>query len=719
MSRAGGSIALTTYQAGKVVMIGWDGRQVTVLPRDFDRPMGLAVEGRRLAWRPGSTSASWPIARAWPASFLPEEPGRYDSLYLPRVAYDTGDLNVHDVAFGADGIWMVEHPVLLPGSPSRDYSFLPRWQPPFISEVVPEDRCHLNGLAMEGAGHGSSPPWARRTWSAAGGERKAEGGVVIDVPAARSSSRAEHAAFAPAPRRVALGAQLGGRRTVAGRPRLVPSRGRLQPAGLPARPRLRRAGTPWSAWARSARSTIFGGLPVQQRHPAAVCGLAVVELRTGPPVGTFEFTEGCTEIYDVAFLPDVRRPMILNAGEGGDAPGRHHPGVRLLAPARAVVRSGTGGPARSVIVGGREDLRGLAMPTETLPPAGVPESAASPQATSSGNAAIPGRSAGRWARGFRKTGRGRAGSARRLPDFDGRDPGTGELVGSRSGSPSAGRTGWARGGSAWSDLMSGPRAETSGLRTGSSDSSREPSLIASNSEAVNRGPTAPACTAEFASPASSGGFQSRHRRRARLGSAAARRDRYRESETSAAAIAVERADPPAGTTGAPADVDKLSEASPAEARPLVTAAEARVTSSTAVWIEASDPETLDAAPRPWPPRRRQPKSSTRAARPRSSWIRTSCPTRATLETRTTPGATESSRKSRTAVIWPSIVLGISAASRPPGTWTPEPSRSRAGIGPRRRCRSPRRARLPPARNRYPLRPGRAGRNRQRDAGHDQ
>ncbi len=48
MSQAGGSIVLTTYQAGKVGMIGWDGRQVTLLFRDFPKPMGLDVNGSRL-----------------------------------------------------------------------------------------------------------------------------------------------------------------------------------------------------------------------------------------------------------------------------------------------------------------------------------------------------------------------------------------------------------------------------------------------------------------------------------------------------------------------------------------------------------------------------------------------------------------------------------------------------------------------------------------------
>ena len=29
------------------------------------------------------------------------------------------------------------------------YNFSPKWKPYFISEILPEDRCHLNGLALE------------------------------------------------------------------------------------------------------------------------------------------------------------------------------------------------------------------------------------------------------------------------------------------------------------------------------------------------------------------------------------------------------------------------------------------------------------------------------------------------------------------------------------------------------------------------------------------
>jgi hypothetical protein len=51
---------------------------------------------------------------------------------------------------------------------------------------------------------------------------------------------------------------------------------------------------------------------VQSRYERLRCGIAVVDLRSGREAGFFEFTEGCEEIYDVQFLPGIKRPMILN-----------------------------------------------------------------------------------------------------------------------------------------------------------------------------------------------------------------------------------------------------------------------------------------------------------------------------------------------------------------------------------------------------------------------
>jgi len=43
------SLAVSTYQAGKVIIISSDGERLHQLPRAFDTPMGMAIDGNRLA----------------------------------------------------------------------------------------------------------------------------------------------------------------------------------------------------------------------------------------------------------------------------------------------------------------------------------------------------------------------------------------------------------------------------------------------------------------------------------------------------------------------------------------------------------------------------------------------------------------------------------------------------------------------------------------------
>ena len=107
LAGAGGSVAITTYQAGKVALVGWNGRQVTVLMRQFAKPMGLAAQGQRLAL--ACREEVWLFTNApLLAHDYPEaQPGRYDALYLPRTIHLTGDMSLHDLAFSAEGLWLV------------------------------------------------------------------------------------------------------------------------------------------------------------------------------------------------------------------------------------------------------------------------------------------------------------------------------------------------------------------------------------------------------------------------------------------------------------------------------------------------------------------------------------------------------------------------------------------------------------------------------------
>lgn len=313
LSQADGSLAITTYQAGKLALVGWNGQQVTLLLRQFPKPMGLAVQGERLALATNHEVSIFANAPLLAYEYVENQPGRYDTLYLPRVAYFTGDLNIHDLAFGSDSLWLVNTRFSCLAALSKDFSFVPRWQPPFISQLAPEDRCHLNGLAMvEGR-----PKFVTALGESdeVGGWRpnKATGGILIDVDSGEIMLGGLSMPHSPrwhdgylwllnsgTGELWRINTQSGQHDVVCTLPGFL--RG-LCCVGLYALVGL----------CQIREQHIFGGLPVQQRFENLMCGVVVVDLHSGQPVGMLQFTEGCQEIYDVQFLPKVLRPTILNA----------------------------------------------------------------------------------------------------------------------------------------------------------------------------------------------------------------------------------------------------------------------------------------------------------------------------------------------------------------------------------------------------------------------
>jgi uncharacterized protein (TIGR03032 family) len=315
ISWAAGALAITTYQAGKVVLVGWDGRQVTVLPRQFDKPMGLAIHGGRLALATRHEVCLFANAPILAREFLEGQPGRYDALYLPRAVYHTGDLNTHDLAFGREGVWLVNTRFSCLSGLSHDYSLVPRWRPPFISEVVPEDRCHLNGLAqVDGRPRFVTALGATDTvggWRA----KKATGGVLLDVETGsiiRSDLSMPHSPRWHDGQLWVLNSGTGELWQVeprSGRHALV--------CALPGYLRGLDFAGPYALIGLSQirERHIFGGLPVQERWPALQCGVALIDLRSGVQTGFLQFNSGCQELFAVQFLPGVLRPMILNPAQ--------------------------------------------------------------------------------------------------------------------------------------------------------------------------------------------------------------------------------------------------------------------------------------------------------------------------------------------------------------------------------------------------------------------
>ena len=144
-SPAQGQSGIQTYQTGKLFLLGCspEGR-LAVFERTFNRAMGL--------WADGQTLWLSTLYQLWRLENL-LRPGElhqgHDRLYVPKVGYTTGDLDIHDVAIDGTGrVVFVATGFGCLGTLAERASFTPLWRPPFLTKQAAEDRCHLNGLAV-------------------------------------------------------------------------------------------------------------------------------------------------------------------------------------------------------------------------------------------------------------------------------------------------------------------------------------------------------------------------------------------------------------------------------------------------------------------------------------------------------------------------------------------------------------------------------------------
>jgi len=145
LAGCGASLAFTTYQVGKLLLIGSgpDGR-LSVFERTFPRCMGLGVG-------PGGSPWMSSLFQLWRfENFLAPDETRdgHDAAYVPLIGHTTGDIDIHDIHVGADGrpVFVATRFNCLATLNDVD-SFVEVWRPPFIDRLAAEDRCHLNGFA--------------------------------------------------------------------------------------------------------------------------------------------------------------------------------------------------------------------------------------------------------------------------------------------------------------------------------------------------------------------------------------------------------------------------------------------------------------------------------------------------------------------------------------------------------------------------------------------
>ncbi len=183
MLREQASLAFTTYQAGKLFAVGLqpDGR-LSVFERTFNRCMGLHASADSQTLWMTSLYQLWRFE-----NFVPKRqatPDGFDRVYVPTLGHTTGDVDIHDLHVDANGrpVFVVTLFNCL-ATVSDTHSFKPIWKPPFISKMVAEDRCHLNGMAMDPVT--KEPAFvtivSKSDVSDGWRDRRIGGGIVMDV----------------------------------------------------------------------------------------------------------------------------------------------------------------------------------------------------------------------------------------------------------------------------------------------------------------------------------------------------------------------------------------------------------------------------------------------------------------------------------------------------------------------------------------------------------
>lgn len=295
-------LSFSTYQAGKLGLVTVKEGSLQIGFHNFERAMGVAINRTQMAV--GGKDWVYFLRNDLNIASQIEPPGSYDACFLTRGGQYTGDISIHDLAWGNQELWLVNTRFSCLSTLSKNHNFIPQWRPHFISAIAPEDRCHLNGLAMVGGmpkyvtvlGQTNDP----------GGWRpgKANSGCLLEVPSSRVITQGLSMPHSPrwyhnllwvlnsgCGELITVDIVSGKQNKVVALPgytRGLTLHGKYAFVGL----------------SKIRETAIFGNLPISDRLKDNLkCGIAVVNWQEKKLVGCLEFHQGIEEIFDVQLVP--------------------------------------------------------------------------------------------------------------------------------------------------------------------------------------------------------------------------------------------------------------------------------------------------------------------------------------------------------------------------------------------------------------------------------
>lgn len=313
LEKAKSSLIISTYKSGHVIFARAGDGKVNTHVFGFNRPMGMAVQGPRLAIGTGHTIETFWNQASLAARIDPD--GRHDAVYVPRSTVITGDVAIHEMEYDVDGrLWFVNTRFSCLATQDITHSFEPAWRPEWITGLAGEDRCHLNGLAMVDGRPTYVTALARTDTAGGWRELKGTSGVIVEIATNRIVTEGLSMPHSPRwhdGRLWVLQSGLGTLSTVD-----VATGAVTQVAELPGFTRgLAFIGRYALVGLSQVRESVFSGLPITSKADERNCGVWVVDTQTGAIVGLLRFRGAVQEIFDVQVLPGATWPTMVTDPE--------------------------------------------------------------------------------------------------------------------------------------------------------------------------------------------------------------------------------------------------------------------------------------------------------------------------------------------------------------------------------------------------------------------
>ncbi|MHA3771807.1 TIGR03032 family protein [Verrucomicrobiota bacterium sgz303538] len=310
LAACGCSLAVSTYQAGKVILLRARAGMLNTHFRDFQSPMGIA-------WRPGWLAVGakqevWTFRNFHDLGpkLAPDAP--HDAVFLPGMRFTSGDIRIHEIGWAGEQLWAVNTRFSCLCTFDGEHNFVPRWRPPFISSLAADDRCHLNGMALVDGmpayvtcHSASDQPQGWR-------ERKVDGGVIVEVHTGEILATGLSMPHSPRFYDGRLWFLESGRGRVC---TLDLDSGKIETvAELPGFTRGLDFHGPYAfvGLSQVRESAVFSGIPISADDRQRECGVWVIDIRSGRTVALLRFSGDVQEIFSVQVLPGMGWPELLN-----------------------------------------------------------------------------------------------------------------------------------------------------------------------------------------------------------------------------------------------------------------------------------------------------------------------------------------------------------------------------------------------------------------------